>query len=68
MRMFGGSSDGLSMVAELMGSVGRAGADKCILTSFGKLGNGGALFRVRHMHIDSHMQHTLTYIHICNTH
>ena len=68
MRMFDGSSDGFSMVAELMGSSGRAGADKCILTSFGSQGKGGALFRVRHMHIHSHMHHTLTYIQICTTH
>jgi hypothetical protein len=68
MRMFDGSSDGFSMVAELMGSAGRAGADKCILTSFGSQGKGGALFRVRHMHIHSHMHHTLSYIHICTTH
>ncbi len=65
MRIFGGSSDGLSMVAELMASAGRAGADKCILTSFGKLGNGGSLFRVRQMHIHSHVHHILKYIHIC---
>jgi hypothetical protein len=68
MRMFGGRSDGLAMVADLMGSSGRSGADKCILTSFGKLSNGGAVFRVRHMHIHAHMHHTLTYIHICTTH
>ena len=55
-------SYGLSMPAELMGSAGRAGADKCILASFGNRADGGSRFRVRPMHIHTHM-HTSIYIH-----
>ena len=53
-------SYGLSMPAELMGSAGRAGADKCILASFGNRADGGSRFRVRPMHIHTHMH---IYIH-----
>ena len=67
MRMFGGSSDGLSMVAELMGSAGRAGADKCILTSFWETGQWRRPFSGEtHAHTFTYAPHIhiLTYMHI----